>query len=240
MSIKAILFDLDGTLLPMNQDLYIKEYFVALVRRLTMKGYSPEKAKAAVWAGTEAMLANDGRQTNEELFWRVFISHIGDGSAKEDGFLDEFYRTDYQKIKSTTKANPEAKRLIEWIKELGLRIILATNPVFPSVATESRIAWAGLSADDFELYTTYENMRFSKPNPAYYLEICDLCGLKPEECLMVGNDARDDMIASTVGMSVFLLTDCLINTEKMDISGYKQGGFPELFRYISEIASYER
>ena len=116
-----------------------------------------------------------------------------------------------------------------------MRIVLATNPLFPSIATESRMRWAGLAPDDFELYTTYENSSFCKPNPKYYEEILGKLGVSAEECLMVGNDVTEDMIAETLGMKVFLLTDCLINKENKDISAFVNGSFSELMEFLAEV-----
>ena len=112
---------------------------------------------------------------------------------------------------------------------------LATNPIFPAVATESRIRWAGLQPEDFELYTTYENSRYCKPNLNYYRDIVEQLDLTPEECLMVGNDVAEDMVVRELGMNVFLLTDCLINSAQKDISVYPNGGFPELLALIRSL-----
>ena len=114
---------------------------------------------------------------------------------------------------------------------------MATNPIFPAVATESRIRWAGLTPADFELYTTYENIGFCKPNPAYYLEIANRLNVVPEECLMVGNDVTEDMVARSVGMRGFLLTDCLINKERKDINQFRRGSFEQLMRCLVDEAS---
>ena len=111
----------------------------------------------------------------------------------------------------------------------------ATNPVFPRIATQKRIRWAGLSEDDFLLYTTYENSRHCKPNPSYYLDVLEECGLRAEECLMVGNDAIEDMVPLSLGMKVFLLTDCLYNKKDVDISDYPRGGFDEMWEYINSL-----
>ncbi|MBQ4092862.1 MAG: HAD family hydrolase, partial [Firmicutes bacterium] len=101
--------------------------------------------------------------------------------------------------------------------------------------TESRIRWAGLEPDDFEFYTTYENASYSKPNPAYYQWVAEALNVRPEECLMVGNDVDDDLPAETIGMKVFLLTDCLINKDNKDISVYPHGSFEELIEYIKTL-----
>ena len=60
-------------------------------------------------------------------------------------------------------------------------------------------------------------------------------GLQPEECLMVGNDVSEDMSAELCGMKVFLLTDCLINSDNKDLSCYKQGTFDDLLDYIKTL-----
>ena len=122
------------------------------------------------------------------------------------------------------------------LKEMGYRVALATNPIFPLVATESRIGWAGLEPQDFELYTTYENIGYCKPNPEYYKEIASRLGVSAEQCLMVGNDVTEDMeAAQEAGMSVFLITDCLINKERKDISAYHRGSFEQLLDYANEL-----
>ena len=118
------------------------------------------------------------------------------------------------------------------IKEWGFRTALATNPIFPAVATESRVRWVGLEPSEFEWYTTYENASFCKPNPSYYAELLDKLALRPQECLMVGNDAAEDLAAQTLGVEVFLLTDCLINREGRDISACPQGGFDQLLEFV--------
>ena len=120
------------------------------------------------------------------------------------------------------------------IRSMGYRVALATNPIFPSVATESRIRWAGLEPKDFELYTTYENSSRCKPNPAYFADVAESLHLAPESCLMVGNDAQEDTAAAQVGMKVFLLTDCLINKDGRDISAYPQGSFEQLLDYVKK------
>ncbi len=149
--------------------------------------------------------------------------------------FDEFYATDFQKIKDVCGFTTKAAELIQHIKEKGYRIALATNPLFPSVATESRIRWAGLQPEDFELYTTFETSHYCKPNLDYYKEILKQLQTVPEECLMVGNDVSEDMIAEQLVMRVFLLTDCLINKQNIDISVYPNGDFDKLIKYIEGL-----
>ena len=213
MKLTMILFDLDGTLLPMDNDAFTRGYFRLLAAKLAPHGYEPKQLVDGIWAGTAAMVRNDGSRTNEKAFWDRFSSIFGEAVLEDLPLFEEFYETDFQAAKAFCGFNPDAAATVQAVKELGLRAVLATNPIFPAVATRSRIRWAGLTPEDFELYTTYENIGLCKPNPDYYREIMKRLGVRPEECLMVGNDATEDMVAAETGMRVFLLTDCLLNRE---------------------------
>lgn len=230
--IKTILFDLDGTLLPMDQDRFIATYFQHLVRKLAPYGYDPKQMVHAIYQSIAAMYANDGKDTNEIVFWNTFTGIFGADSRKDEPVFIDFYHNEFQNAKEECGFAKEAAELIAIIKEKGLSVVLATNPLFPAVATHNRIRWAGLQPEDFELVTTFENSHFCKPNPAYYQEILGKLNLAPEECVMVGNDVTEDMVARKLGMQVFLLTDCLINKDEEDIDQYPHGGFPELITWI--------
>ena len=233
--ITTVLFDLDGTLLPMDNDAYTKAYFKVLAEKMVPYGYKPEELVNAVWTGTAAMVKNDGSQSNEDAFWACFASIYAGSELSDKDLFDEFYEKDFCRTKDMCGFNPLAAETVEKIKAAGLRVALATNPIFPAVATEQRIRWAGFDPSDFELCTTYENTSFCKPNPAYYLNVADRLGVSPEECLMVGNDVGEDMISETLGMRVFLLTDNLINRKDADIEVYPHGGFEELQKFIEGI-----
>jgi len=235
MKVTAILFDLDGTLLPMDQDDFTKSYFSNLAAKAATKGYQPNALIDTVWAGTAAMVKNDGAKTNDAVFWELFAAKYGGDALNDIPFFEEFYRTDFQKVRELCGFAPMAKEIVHSLKARGLRVILATNPLFPAIATESRIRWAGLEPEDFELYTTYENSCHCKPNPEYYKDIMTELNLVPEECVMVGNDVGEDMIAETLGMKVFLLTDCLINRKNEDISKFPHGGFNELKVFLDGL-----
>ena len=233
--IRYCLFDLDGTLLPMDQDVFIKSYLGRLAARLAPRGYDPKALIAAIWSGTKAMVMNDGSRLNEEAFWADFAGNFGENAREDEPYFDEFYRTDFQLVRQDCGFDSRAAQTVKALRSKGIRLVLATNPIFPAIATESRMAWAGLDKADFEFYTTYENSRFCKPNPAYYREILGKLGAEPEECLMVGNDVTEDMVTETLGMKVFLLTDCLINKEGQDISRYPQGNLDSLMDYIRSL-----
>lgn len=234
MKIKAVLFDLDGTLLPMDQDLFIKEYFRTLAQKLSVYGYEPKKLVKNVWQCTLAMIKNDGSVPNEKVFWNCFEKIYGNKIHDDMQYFDDFYEHDFDKIQQVCEFNPKAKQTVSMLQKAPVTLILATNPIFPAVATKARIKWAGLQPDDFALYTTYENINYCKPNLSYYKEILSRFELLPEECIMVGNDVDEDMVAQKLGINVFLLTDCIINKNNTDISIYPNSSFDELQAFLAQ------
>ncbi|MBE7074202.1 MAG: HAD family hydrolase [Clostridiales bacterium] len=235
MKIKAVLFDLDGTLLPMNQEDFVKAYFGGIAKKLAPFGYEPKSLINAIYAGTNAMVANASDKQNEEVFWDTFVSILGEHTRKDEKYFDEFYQNEFDEVKFVCGFNQKAKEVVCQTKEMGFRVVLATNPIFPAIATQKRIKWAGLNEEDFEFYTTYENSNRCKPNLDYYNQIVKMLNLKAEECLMVGNDVEEDMVAEKLGMKVFLLSDCIINKCGKDLSTYPQGSFNNLIEFIKNI-----
>ncbi len=211
MKYQAILFDLDGTLLPMDFDEFCRGYFSLLADAVAPLGYEKPKMIASMWRGVAAMTRNEGPRRNDEVFWDVFASLEGKEAYDHIPLFDKFYENEFHAAKTLTQPTPNARAAVDAARACAERVVLATNPVFPAVAVRSRLSWAGLSEDDFDLVTHYGNCTSSKPNPRYFKEIAEKLGLTPSRCLMVGNNADEDILPSLeAGFSAFLLTDCLI------------------------------
>ena len=231
--IDTVCFDLDGTLLPMDQEEFVNTYLELLARKLEPHGYEPRHLTAAIWSGTQAMVENDGSRTNEEAFWEDFCHIFGEQARKDLPLFEEFYAADFARARTVCRFAPQAAEVIGLLKEKGVRLVLATNPLYPAIATRQRIRWAGLEPGDFELVTTYENSGFCKPNPEYYRDLLEKLGADAERCLMVGNDVQEDIRpAQALGMEPFLLTPCLINRGETEIGAVHQGGFDDLKEFL--------
>ncbi|MBE7017053.1 MAG: HAD family hydrolase [Ruminococcaceae bacterium] len=231
---KAIFFDLDGTLLPMDMDVFAKTYFKELCISLAKYGVSAEKLIEAVWAGTKEMVLNDGSCKNEKRFWDKFLSLTGIVSDTIFAETDYFYSHEFNKARVVTGENPLAVEAVRAAAKGGRKVVLATNPLFPYAAQLSRISWIGLKEDDFVLITSYESDSFCKPNPNYYIEICRRIGVEPGDCLMIGNDINEDMIAAEkAGMDAYLVKDCLISGGK-SWEG-PSGSFEEMLEMIKKL-----
>ena len=233
----AILFDLDGTLLPMDNDVFTLGYLKILATDMAQFGFEPKEFIAAMWKGVGDMVRNDGTETNEKRFWDRFSQELGDRVLEHMATLDVFYTGKFHEAKKYTSPNPLAAEIIRISKDKAEKVVLATNPFFPAVAIESRLEWIGLKPSDFDLVTVYSNSKRCKPNPAYYVEICEKLGLDAPKCLMVGNNVQEDIVPSrAVGMSAFLLTDCLINSEP-SLPDCPRGGIETLLDHLEGIGT---
>lgn len=235
MKITTVLFDLDGTLLPMDNDEFTKGYFGLLVKKLAPYGYNKQELVPAIWTGTAAMVKNYGKCSNYDIFWKTFAGVLGDRVYEVKTVFDDFYANEFDLAKSFCGFSEKASETVRMAKEKGFRTVLAANPIFPLEAQKVRLKWVGIEPDEFEFITSYENFSFCKPNPDYYRTLAKQLNVKPEECLMVGNDVDEDMAAQTVGMSVFLLTEHIINRSNKDISVYLHGDFSRLEEFICRV-----
>ncbi len=232
----AILFDLDGTLLPMNMDEFMKAYFKNLCVALAPYGFEPKSLVDNIWAGTAAMVKNDGKRKNGEVFWETFEKLAERDLTDAKNTCDEFYTKGFQNAKSATKENPLAKKAVELARNAAGKVVLATNPLFPRQGQLTRISWIGLSENDFDMITSYETDSYCKPNPMYYKSICERIGVAPENCLMIGNDEREDgYAASEAGLDTYLVTDCIIENEKYPCS-CARGTFVEMCSFLESLA----
>ncbi len=232
--LKCVLFDLDCTLHRMDQREFVKEYLGAIGKYMSKYGYEQKRLGKSILSSTDAAIAADGTRLNAEVFWSSFGEcYGGETDEKTKAHFDAFYNEVFDSLRVFCAPVPGAADAVRYIKSLGLRTVLASNPVFPVTAQLKRAAWAGSAKDDFELITSFENMHYCKPNPLYYTEIAGVLGVEPKDCLMVGNDVREDMFAADkAGMDVFLLPEHMINADGLDASVYKQGSFADLIEYI--------
>lgn len=234
---KAILFDLDGTLLPMNTKEFAAGYFRELSAKvLPVYPMDPKKFIAAVLGGTEAMVSNNGGKTNREAFWEKFSELTGIHDAAIESLCDDFYAGEFNNAKIHTQANPAALEAVHLAREKAGKLILATNPFFPAAGQHTRLSWIGLKPQDFDFITDYATDSFCKPNPKYFSSICERAGVRPADCLMIGNDENEDMYAAgQAGIrSRYLVTDCILPSREHPWTGPK-GSFAELVAMLRSL-----
>lgn len=232
--IDTILFDLDGTLLSMDTDEFIKNYFAALSVKL--KDYfTPEEVVKYFWSSTEYMINNvNPNKTNEEAFFEDFYQYIDDVGELND-VLDEFYKKDFNSIKEVSEVNKNIVESIKVLKAKGYDLVVATNPLFPLTAILNRIEWAGLDKEDFIFITSFEEMHFCKPQIQYYSEILDKINKNSTKCLMVGNDVEEDMIAKEIGIDTYLIIDNIIGDLSDDKNIDHHGTYKDFYNFVLNL-----
>lgn len=236
--IRAILFDLDGTLLPMQQEAFTKGYFKELAKVLCPLGIAPDVLVDIVWKGTYAMVQNDGTCSNEQRFWQVFANLAQLDETRLEAFhraADDFYGKGFHNARPFTGETPLAAAAVQSACLGGRKVALATNPLFPMAGQRTRMGWIGLRETDFDLVTSYETDRFCKPNPAYYQSVMERLNVAPQECLMIGNDEREDMYAaSQAGICGYLVEDCAIPCKEHPWQGAR-GSFTDMVEMLRKL-----
>jgi HAD superfamily hydrolase (TIGR01549 family) len=206
--IKAILFDLDDTLIRNPQGVFIPAYFSALKSKVASL-VPPQQFIDQLRASTGVMVKNDNPAlTNEQVFAADFFPKLGVPPERLVPLFDDFYAREYRELSMNVQPVEGARDVVGRAFERDRRVVVATNPLFPRTAIQQRIEWGGLGNFDFALVTDYETMHAAKPNPAYYREIAARLGVEPSECVMVGNDVANDISpARKSGMKTYWITD---------------------------------
>ena len=234
--IKAVMFDLDGTLLPTNDDEFTKFYFGLLFKKASGYGYEKDLFISTILKGVGAMRKNDGSKVNSELFWKTFASQYGQAEAeKMNPIFDEFYHIEFKQTKAICGDNVWAKKIVETCKELGLKTILSTSPFFPKQGVISRLEFVDLMESDFDYITHYDNTTFSKPQVEFFDEILKNMNLKPEEVLMFGNNEREDGVPTQMlGIKAFMVGDFVVSETDLD-GQFEHLSFEEAIEKIKNL-----
>lgn len=235
--LKNVLFDLDGTLLPMDLKKFMYIYTKGLCNKANK--LNQELLMKVLFTGIERMYANDGSKTNEQVFIETFEEMLNVSFDKYEKLFEEYYHEDFELCKIACSPNDKARKLVDYLKGKGIKIVIATNPFFPQLATYTRLRWLGLEPYEFELVTTYDNSHYCKPNPKYFEEIFTKLNMKPEESLMVGNDVLEDGSVKALGVKLFLINDCLINNKNLEINADFVGSFDEVVKKIEGVVNEE-
>lgn len=234
----TFLFDLDGTLVPLDQEQFIRGYFRLLTPELAK--YLPADQVAAIVMGSTNYMIGEcsGTKTNKQAFMDDFSRRVPGDIDELMGLFDSFYRGKFSQLRSLTTPSPVVNSIVRTLQRKGYELVCATNPIFPMTAIEARLGWIGLESSDFVFITSFEEMHYCKPNPDYYRETLEKIGRHPGECIMVGNDVEEDMIAGSLGIETFLLTDCIIDRGSGLVPDHR-GTLLDLLDYVRQLPTLE-
>ena len=211
--LKAVLFDLDNTLILFEEENFLMGYYPVLMARFA--GVFPDGQFAErLMKATVVLRDNDGSKINRELFLEVFCQGLSISRDEVWARFEQFFSLDFDMFRDAVTAAPGAGEVFRHAKGRGLKIVVATNPIWPLVVQKKRLDWAGLGDMDIDLITHIDNMSYCKPQLGYFSQICQLIGVKPGDCLMVGDDPANDMVAGKAGMKTYQTTDSRAYSQK--------------------------
>jgi len=218
-TLRAVLFDLDDTLLENDMRRFVKEYFGLLTPHMAHL-VPPEKFTSALLHATRGMVRNtDPAITNRQAFIDDFFPMVGRTAEEMMPLFDDFYAVQFGKLRFLTSPRPSARATIQAALDRGCDVVIATNPIFPESAIRQRMEWAGVADFPFKLVTSYEVMHSAKPNARYYREILDQIGRSPDECIMVGDDWSNDIApAMEAGLRAFWVNTTADSRKALDPS----------------------
>ena len=233
---KLIMSDLDNTLLPLiTQETFVKIWFRDVARKFYEHGLDASAAVNAMNDGCRAMIFNKGVKTNIDAFYDVAYERSGYARERLEPIMEEYYRTTFANVKEIARENPYAPEIVRLMREKADHTVIATMPMFPLNACDTRMRWVGIRADQFDLVTTCDYSSYCKPNPKYYAQILEDFGVKPSEALMIGNDVREDMEpCAKLGIDVFLVEDYMI-THGLDPTRFTRGHYPDLIEFLKKL-----
>lgn len=207
--IKAVLLDLDDTLLCANTDAFVREYLRIMDEFFTQRWGTVQVSQAIV-NGARRIMTNQPRSiecVNSKVMVEALIESTGQPDDHIQAAFDEFHQSVHSVLQQYTEPVADAPALVQYLEEQGYAVVIATNPIYPADATYQRLEWAGLPpADSYALVTHSGNMHFAKPDPAYYAEIVARIGVEPDEAVMIGDSLRNDIEpAARLGMNTYYI-----------------------------------
>jgi len=232
--INTIMFDLDGTLLSIDMNDFEKYYFGSLTEAL--KGFvEPAEFSKILFSSMKAMVMNTEFKTNEVVFMDAMESLVKEDLAEYKTRFGDYYQKGFDVLRNAVLDTREMQEASTALLKKGYKLVIATNPLFPQMAINKRIEWAGLDRKDFSYVSYFEKSHYCKPNIEYYEEILTEIGKRPEECMMVGNDVQEDLIAGKIGIATYLITDHLLNRKNLEIQADHTGSYKDFLRFVKGL-----
>lgn len=231
--IKNILFDMDGTLVTGDTDLFFYVFFNEMVMKyLKNFGGDPDTVEQMLLKCIGVMQQNNGVTTNETIFYKALEKLSGVKETKLRVFFDDFYKNEFKKTHMTYDPIPKMNEVLDYLSRKGYNLILATDPTIPLCAIEFKLKDCDIDKNIFSYITTNENSNYTKLNVEYYNNILKKCGLKASESIMVGNHAEKDKLAEKAGIKTILIKDYLVNKNNINLDNLMT--INEFLNYIKQ------
>lgn len=234
-SVNTIIFDLDGTLLPLDTDAFMDAY------NKSVAGYfkeimDPNVFIKALWTSTKATIDNKDYKKNDQVFKVEMQKYLGADLDVIYQRIYEFYDEAFMALGHHASQSSEMIKAVALLKEKGYRLLIATNPLFPMKANHTRIRWAGFEPEDFEYISCFEENHYCKPHLEFYEEVLTINSVKESEALMVGNNAQEDLVIKKLGVKTFLIDTHLIARDDLAYETDFQGDYKAFLEFAETLS----
>lgn len=186
----------------------------------------------AVQIGCDVMMKNNSSQTNEEVFWKSFEEYSHLKREELEPILLDFYHNEFNSLEKEVTKSTNMIQVVNELKKNNFRLILTTNPLFPKIAVENRLRWAGIDANLFDYITSFENSHSCKPSLSYYHEVFKNADIHIENTMMIGNDSLEDGVVEECGIPLYLVTDYLIHRDDSELKSRWHGTSEALLEFV--------
>lgn len=205
MTIKAVLLDLDDTLLH-GGDIFVLTLIQELTQYLHQELGFPDNPNGLIQA-VRAVGQNLSPTVRIDVLYKQTLAPPDERLFEQK--IRQYYTDHYPRLQEVMRPDPSTLPLVEWLFEHEYTVVLATNPIYPQIGIEQRMKWAGLDPQwPFARITHAQNSHFIKPHPHFYEEIMAHVGFEPYEAIMVGNDWWNDIVpAAKTGMRTYWISD---------------------------------
>lgn len=215
---KAIIFDVDGTLLD--------------TEKLYMQAWREAGAVFGYKVTEEALLRT--RAVNSAVAEKVFQETV----AKDFPYgtvRKERIRIAEKLIAETpteTLVMPGARQVLQEMRKRGVPMAVASST--PYEKTVAHLRHAEL-ADFFDAVVCGDMVEKGKPEPDVFLKAAELLGVSAEDCLVVGDTPADVLAGTAAGMQVALIPDQVpANEETKEKSRWILDSIRQLSRHLEE------
>ena len=182
MIFRAVVFDLDGTLVDSLEDLA-----GSMNQVLRNRGFAEHSLE------TYKYFIGDGMA---HLVSRALPAHIQD-EATVKGCILEMQAEYGRRWQDATRLYPGVHELLQGLESRGMALALLSNKPHEFAR---KVAETFLDAYAFNVVLGARPERPIKPDPGGAQEIADYLHLHPQECLFVGDSDVDMVTAGRVGM----------------------------------------
>ncbi len=236
--IKAVLLDLDNTLLH-NHDKAFAAAYLRLVGEYLGARWRRDDLSGTFLRAIRALAGRrDMQQTNTDLLLSILCQEMGVPASDIHAALEDFHHKRYPSLNTYARPVPGAAALVEALRDQQYAVAIVTNPIYPAEAIRQRLAWANLphTFDAYALVTNADIMRFTKADPAFYVEVVARIGVEPDEAIMIGDSFKNDIQpARQVGLHTYQVVAEPPAKSKSDAAGTLQ----DLFMAVTQTGWFD-